>query len=219
MENSSYDFNAQITSLGIYTTAAALIANFAPAVYLAIGLGISPSLPDILKIWSVAAAAFGIGWVIQVVSFFPALGSAGSYIGWVAGSVADLRLPAVTMAQKAAGVEAGTTEGDVISTLGITTSVFVSVTIIAVFTLVGASIIPYFPAFVKKAFQFIAPAVFGAVYVEMASRDYLLGVIVIVLGAAVVFVAPKLGIPGWSLMAVGIVLAVVAARVKYRLSK
>ena len=219
MTNSNYDFGSQITRLGILTTAAALVANFIPALYLAVGLGISPSFQDLLKIWGVAAAAFGVGWVIQVVSFFPLLGSAGSYIGWTAGSVADLRTPAVTMAQKAADVEAGTPEGDVISTLGIATSVFVSVAIIAVFTLVGASIIPLLPKFVTKAFQFIVPAVFGAVYVELASKDYKLGLIVIVLAAAVVAFAPKLGVPGWSLMAVGIAVAILAARIKYQMTK
>lgn len=219
MANNNYDFSSQITRLGIYTTATALVANFIPALYLAFGLGISPSFQDILKIWSVAAAAFGVGWVLQVVSFFPVLGSAGSYIGWTAGSVADLRVPAVAMAQKSANVEAGTPEGDVVSTLGISTSVFVSVIIIAMFTLVGASVIPYLPKFVTKAFQFIVPAVFGAVYVEMASKDYKLGLVVLTLCAAVVAFAPKLGIPGWSLMAVGIVVAVLAARVKYKLAK
>ncbi|MHC1758199.1 MAG: hypothetical protein AB9917_01555 [Negativicutes bacterium] len=219
MTNSNKDFGSQITRLGVYTTALALIANFIPALYLAFGLGISPSMNDLFKIWSVAAAAFGVGWVIQVVSFFPVLGSAGSYIGWIAGSVADLRTPAVTMAQKAAKVEAGTPEGDVISTLGIATSVFVSVTIIAIFTFVGASIIPLLPRFVTKAFQFIVPAVFGAVYVELSSKDYSLGLIIFALGASVVAFAPKLGIPGWSLMAVGIVVAVLAARIKYQLTK
>lgn len=219
MANSDYDFSSQITRLGIYTTAAALIANFVPALYLAFGIGVSPTFEDLLKIWGVAAAAFGVGWVIQVVSFFPVLGSAGSYIGWTAGSVADLRVPAVAMAQKAAKVEAGTPEGDVVSTLGIATSVFVSVTIIAIFTIVGASIIPLLPKFITKAFQFIVPSVFGAVYVELASKDYMLGFIVIALAASVVAFAPKLGIPGWSLMAVGIAVAVLAGRIKYQMTK
>ena len=63
------------------------------------------------------------------------------------------------------------------------------------------------------------PAVFGAVYVELASKDYKLGLIIIALAAAVVAFAPKLGIPGWSLMAVGIGVAIVAARIKYRMTQ
>lgn len=219
MTNSNFDFGARINRLGIYTTIAALIANFIPVGYLAFGLGVSPSVQDLVRIWVVAAAAFGVSWVIQVVSFFPVLGSAGSYIGWIAGSVADIRTPAVTMAHKAAKVEAGTPEGDVIATLGIATSVFVSVTIIGIFTLVGASIIPLLPKFVVTSFKFIVPAVFGAVYVELASKDYKLGLIIIALAAAVVAFAPKLGIPGWSLMDVGIGVAIVAARIKYRMTQ
>ena len=78
MTNSNFDFGARITRLGIYTTFAALIANFIPVGYLALGLGVSPSVQDLIRIWLVAAAAFGVGWVIQVVSFFPVHGSAGS---------------------------------------------------------------------------------------------------------------------------------------------
>ena len=85
------------------------------------------------------------------------------------------------MAHKAAKVEAGTPEGDVIATLGIATSVFVSVTIIGIFTLVGASVIPLLPKFIIASFKFIVPAVFGAVYVELASKDYKLGLIIIIL--------------------------------------
>ena len=70
MTNSNFDFGARITRLGIYTTIAALIANFIPVGYLALGLGISPPVQDLVRIWLVAAAAFGVGWFIQVVSFF-----------------------------------------------------------------------------------------------------------------------------------------------------
>ena len=103
--------------------------------------------------------------------------------------------------------------------MGIATSVFISVAIIGIFTLVGASIIPLLPKFVVTSFKFIVPAVFGAVYVELASKDYKLGLIIIALAAAVVAFAPKLGIPGWSLMAVGIGVAILAARIKYQMSK
>ena len=48
-------------------------------------------------------------------------------MSWVVGSVVDIRLPAVNMAQEIAKVEPGTEEGEVISMLGVSVSVFVSV--------------------------------------------------------------------------------------------
>ena len=84
------------------------------------------------------ASAYGVSWVVQPISYFPILGTAGSYIGWLAGSVGDIRLPAASMAQKVTGVEAGTHEGDVIGTIGTACSVFVSAGMITLFIFIGS---------------------------------------------------------------------------------
>ena len=99
---------------------------------------------------------------------YPMLGIGGSYISWLCGNVADIRVPAATMAQRVAGAEPGSPEGDVMATIGIAGSVFVSVAILTLFTFIGSAIMPMVPKFVTKAFGFILPAVFGAVYAELS---------------------------------------------------
>ena len=215
--NSTYDFDSQIIRLGIITTALAIITNFFPVAYLYFGLGVSPGM-DIFKILAMLTAIYAAAWITMPISYFPTLGAGGSYIGWIAGSVSDIRLPAATMAQKVSGYEAGTPEGDVVSIMGIAVSVFVSILVVSIFTVIGAGILPLLPKVVTASFAYIVPAIFSAVFAELTSKDYMLGVLVFVGAISIVVVAPNLGLPTWALMPLIIVLAVFIASTKYKLT-
>ena len=123
-----------------------------------------PSGAILLQLWLLVASAYGISWIVQPIAYFATLGTAGSYIGWLAGSVGDIRLPAASMAQKVAGVEPGTHEGDVIGTIGTACSVFVSAGMITLFIIIGSWVVPKLPPFVTEAFNHILPALFGAFF-------------------------------------------------------
>lgn len=197
MVDKAIEFNVKAIKIGTITMIAGVIANFVPAIYLYIAYGVIPPTADILKIWTVAAVTFGVSWVIQPITFFSLLGVSGTYIGWLAGSCADIRCPAVTMAQKAAGVEAGTPEGDVISTIGITGSIFMSVSVITFFTLIGMGLIEMLPLFVKTSFKYILPAVFGAVYVQLAGKHLTIGALTIVVGFIIAIIFKIMAFPDW----------------------
>lgn len=217
MNGDNSDMTRKIIRIGTITLIAGIIANFAPVMYMWLAYGEIPPFQDILKIWTVALVTFGVSWVVQPITFFSMLGASGSYIGWLVGSVADIRCPAVTMAQKVTGYEAGTPEGDVMSTLGLTASVLVSVTMITIFTLIGAQVINHLPPFIKESFKVILPAVFSAVYVELASKNLKLGLATILLALGLSFVGPKIGMPGWLLNISIIVAGIASARVIYKM--
>jgi small basic protein len=216
---SNYDFSARADKIGKFTLIAGLIANFVPALYLAGVVGVMPQFTDLLQIYAVAFSAFGVSWLVQPLSFYPMLGVGGSYIGWLTGNVADIRVPAATMAQRTAGAEPGSPEGDVMATIGIASSTFVSVAIITLFTLIGAAIMPMVPKFVTKAFGFILPAVFGAVYAELSRKHLKIGVLTIILGLAITFFGPKLGVPRALVTILVIAGGVAMARVHFLNSK
>ena len=214
-----YDFNKKLIKIGIISLSFAVVANFIPALYLWIAHGVIPSGKDIFKIWGLAAATFGISWIIQPVAYFSVLGTSGSYIAWLAGSVADIRLPAVAMAQKVAGVEPGTHEGDVISTIGITSSVLVSVTIITFFTIIGAQVITMLPQFVLDSFKYILPALFGAVYLELARRDLRAGVTTLIAGMLIMAFGPLAGLKSASLTILIVLSGIIITRFFYIMDK
>lgn len=185
-------YDKKMIKIGRVSMGLAIIANFIPAIYVGLRYGEMPGIATILQIWALVAATYGISWIIQPIAYYPTLGAPGSYIGWLAGSVGDIRMPAASMAQKIAGVESGTHAGEV----GTCCSVFVSAGMITVFTVIGSQVIPILPAFVTESFSYILPALFGAIYVDIARKDLRTGICTIAAAMVIMILGGKIGIPG-----------------------
>lgn len=208
-------FNSSIKTLGYVFVTIALLCNFVPAVYASITTGVFPAIGDLLTLWVAAASAFGVGYFVQPISFFPMANMAGSFMCWIVGNVGEIRIPAATMAQNVTNAEQGTPKAQVISTVGIGGSIIVSVCMITLFTLIGASIIPLMPKVVLKAFGFVLPCVLGAVYASLASKNIILGAIIMISSIAGKMLFPIIGIPGGLIMLLNIILAVIIARIYF----
>ena len=208
-------FNKSLSKIGIITLSIAVVTNFIPALYLWLIHGIVPSFKEIITIWGLAAATFGVSWIVQPIAYFSVLGMSGTYIAWLAGSVADIRLPAVTMAQKSSGSEAGTHEGDVIATLGTSSSVFVSLTIVAVFTVIGSQVLPLLPASITDAFQYLLPALFGAIYMELSKKNIKTGMLAMVFGIILTIFASSM-VPGWAMTLLVVISGIIASRIVFQ---
>lgn len=208
-------FNSSIKTLGYVFVTIALICNFVPAVYASITTGVFPAIGDLLTLWVAAASAFGVGYFVQPISFFPMANMAGSFMCWIVGNVGEIRIPAATMAQNVTNAEQGTPKAQVISTVGIGGSIIVSVCMITLFTLIGASIMPLMPKVVLKAFGFVLPCVLGAVYASLASKNIILGAIIMISSIAGKMLFPIIGIPGGLIMLLNIILAVIIARIYF----
>ncbi|KPI56790.1 membrane protein [Clostridioides difficile] len=189
-------YDKKMIKIGRISIGLAIIANFIPAIYVGLRFGEMPMLSVIFQIWGLVAATYGISWLVQPIAYYPTLGAPGSYIGWLAGSVGDIRMPAASMAQKIAGVEAGTHEGEVVGTIGTCCSIFVSASMITLFTIVGYKVIPLLPEFVTNSFNYILPALFGAIYVDIARKDIRAGGCTIAAALAIMYFGEKVGIPG-----------------------
>lgn len=208
-------FNSSIKALGYVFVTIALLCNFVPAVYASITTGVFPAIGDLLTLWVAAASAFGVGYFVQPISFFPMANMAGSFMCWIVGNVGEIRIPAATMAQNVTNAEQGTPKAQVISTVGIGGSIIVSVCMITLFTLIGASIMPLMPKVVLKAFGFVLPCVLGAVYASLASKNIILGAIIMISSIAGKMLFPIIGIPGGLIMLLNIILAVIIARIYF----
>lgn len=188
-------YNKKMIKIGRISMGLAIIANFIPAIYVGLRYGEMPGISTILQIWALVAATYGISWIIQPIAYYPTLGAPGSYISFLSGSVGDIRMPAASMAQKIAGVEAGTHEGEVVGTIGTCCSVFVSAGMITIFTIIGSRVIPLLPTFITESFNYILPALFGAIYVDIARKDLRTGLCAIVAAMLIIVLGGKIGIP------------------------
>ena len=205
-------FRSSAKTMGLLFVTIALICNFIPAIYVSTITGQFPAVGDLVKLWLAAAAAFGVGYIVQPVSFFPIVNMAGTFMCWICGNVGEVRAPAANMAQKVTNCEQGTPKAEIMSCIGICASVFVTVIMISFFALVGAQVMPLMPKFVMKMFGFVLPCVLGAVYADLASKNFVLGVIILISSLAGIMIVPKLGIPGGLTMLINIVIAVLIAR-------
>ena len=216
MTDRNYNFSERCIRLGIATLSAGIVANFIPCLYLWFRYGAIPPIGDMLKIWGVVASAYGISWLVQPISFFPLMGTAGNYVGWLTGSVADIKSPAAAMANKVAEYEDGTEEADVIRTMGIITSIFVCVSLITIFAFAGAEIVAILPPGVKAAFAFMLPAIFGAVYADLSSKHLRTGILTIVFAVLIFLFVPM---PGWANTIVIVVAGIVFGNLVYEIDE
>ena len=155
---------------------------FIPIVLTAVVYGIDIPWGAVVTGWISIASAIGVVWFVEPISNFPIVGSAGTYINVVAGNTSNMRVPCAVMAQKEAGVEQGTPEGSIISTLGSCTSVFINIPILAIGAIFSSIIMNYLPQSVLDAFNYLLPALFGAVFVQFAMNKPKIVPVALILG-------------------------------------
>lgn len=141
---------------------------FIPAIMVSVVYGLDVPWKAVFTGWISIASAIGVVWFVEPIANFPIVGSAGTYINVIAGNTSNLRVPCAVMAQKEAGVEVGTPEGSVISTLAIATSCFINIPILAIGAIASSVILRYLPKEVLDSFSYLLPALFGAVFVQFA---------------------------------------------------
>lgn len=184
MQEAYKEFLKKIIFWGRLTLLAALLCSFLPPVYLAVVHGVMPDAGNIMKAFSMIASVMVVSWIVEPIAYFPIVGITGTYMSWLAGNISNMRVPVSALSQAAAGVEEGTPEGDIISTLGIGVSVIVNLVILVFAVFFGQQIINSLPPEIQVAFKFILPAVFGAILANFALRDYTLGLFALVMSFA-----------------------------------
>lgn len=209
------NFEKTVIKIGTITVLMALVANYIPVLFLWIAYGAVPPMGDLLMIWAMMLAAFGTSWFVQPISYFGALGAAGSYISWTAGSAAGCRVPAISMAHRVTGTEANTPAGDALGLMALGASVFVTVAITTIFTIIGAGILPFLPEPIKISFNYMLPALFAAVYANLALKHIKLGVWTLAVVFIIFYVYPYTGLPGSLLTLVQVLMGTLVGYVLY----
>lgn len=183
---------------GRLTLLLALVLSFAPAFYLLIFHGIIPPVSAIIKAMIMISGVMITSWIVEPIAYFPILGTTGTYMSWLAGNISNMRVPVSAIAQDVAGVKEGSPEGDIISTLGIGMSVLINLLILMIGVILGIAFVNAIPENLRIAFNYILPAVFGAVLANFALRNLKLGIIALVLA----FVLTTLKLPTWIVLPV-----------------
>lgn len=176
-----------IIKWGKITNWLGVLLSFGPALVLAVIFKIVPPVNAIITAFIAIASAVGINWILEPISYFPIVGVAGTYMAFISGNISNLRIPSAAVSQKVAGVEPGTKEGSIISTLGMSVSIIVNIVILAVGVFAGSNILAKLPASVVQAFDYLLPALFGAVFIQFSLMKLKLAPIALGIALALTF--------------------------------
>ncbi|MBQ4631635.1 MAG: hypothetical protein IJB70_11710 [Clostridia bacterium] len=154
--------------------------------------------------------------VVEVIVYTPMLGAGGTYLSFVTGNIANLKLPCAISAMEGAKVKANSEEGEVVSTIAIATSAIVTTAVLAIGVLAFAPFLQAFTesALLKPAFAQVLPALFGALGAGYFIKHWRISFFPIIVMIIVLVFAPTMGAS--TLLFVGIVASVLGALLMYK---
>ena len=213
-------YNDKVHRWGRIWMLSALMIFFLVPTLISSYLGVWPSLTPLLQGWFFTAVVFWPVTTIEVFTYSPMLGSAGTYLGFTTGNLTNLKVPSAMQAIDSLKIKTGTEEADVISTIAIAASSIVTTLIIALGALLLFPLRPILESEVlAPAFNNITPALFGALGVIFISKAWKIAV------APIAFMIPFfLFVPNSRdyvglMVPVGVIIALIAARIMYRKEK
>ncbi len=215
-KNTNKTYFDRVHSWGRISTISALCVLLMFPVAVTLYLDVSPSVTAILQgllkliptYWTVA--------VVEVIVYTPMLGAGGTYLSFVTGNIANLKLPCAINAMEGAKVKANSEEGEVISTISIATSAIVTTIVLAIGIIAFAPFLTTFTnsALLKPAFAQVLPALFGALGAGYFIKHWRISFFPIIIMIIVLIFAPTMGAS--TLLFVGIVASVGGALFMYK---
>ena len=163
------------------------------------------------------APIFWTEGTIEVFTYTPMLGAGGSYLGFVTGNLTNLKVPCALNAMQSAGVEPGTEEGEVLSTIAIAVSSIVTTVIIILGVFMLNTLRPILESpMLAPAFANILPALFGGLAVVYVSKDWKIALAPLLFMVVLFLCVPSLASSVGVLVPVGSLLAIGVARILYK---
>jgi hypothetical protein len=165
------EYSKPVHKIGRITCLGAAACMFLPSLWLYLQYGVFPPV-DALVLGMGLALTYAVPfWIIEPISYYPTLGNAGMYMSMLAGNVSNMRLPCAAVAQAVAGVEEGSKKGELVATVGIAISIWLSIIAVLIGAVGTGWIVTSFSPPIQDAFKrFLLPAVFGAVFGQFVLR-------------------------------------------------
>ena len=188
-----YDFNNGLHRIGRITMLLGMIVLMAVPFLVA---GIFDASVDVGGFWAGFAKVAIIYIPVSVVEFLvygPMLGAGGSYISFITGNVTNMKIPCAMNARDIAGTQVGTPEHEIISTISTATSAIVTTLVIVVSVILLIPLQPVLQSEVlAPAFDYVVPALFGALGLKYFAKSPQIAVIPVVLMSALCIFVPSM---------------------------
>ncbi len=131
--------------------------------------------------------------VVEFLVYAPMLGAGGSYISFITGNVTNMKIPCAMNARDIADTQVGTPEHEIISTISTATSAIVTTLVIVVGVILLIPLQPVLQSEVlAPAFDYVVPALFGALGLKYFVKSPQIAVIPVVLMSALCIFVPSM---------------------------
>ena len=180
--------------------------------------GVSPDWKALIVGLIATAPMYWAVGAIETVTFVPMLGAGGSYLSFVTGNISNLKLPCAINALEQNEVSASSEEGEIISTIAITTSSIVTTIIIVIGVICIVPLTPVLEAPVlEPAFAQMLPALFGGLGVAFVSKNWKIAVAPVALMLVLFVFVPALNSGTVGIMVpVSVVFTIAVGRILYK---
>ncbi len=210
-------YQDQLHLTGRYWMLGALALFITAPLVMSIMTGVWPTFQEFLPGFIATAVVFWPITTIEVFTFTPMLGTGSSYLSFVTGNLASIKVPVALNAQDALNIEKGSEAGDVISTIAVATSSIVTTLIIIIGALL---IIPLTPllesSIMKPAFDNVVPALFGALGFVYISKRWKIALIPLIFMLAFFLLVPGSGGLVGAMVPVGVLITLISSRILYK---
>jgi len=187
------DFNKGLHRIGKITMLLGILVLMAVPFVVA---GIYDASINVSGFWAGFAKVAVIYIPVSIVEFLvyaPMLGAGGSYISFITGNVTNMKIPCAMNARDIAGTQVGTPEHEIISTISTATSAIVTTLVIVVGVILLIPLQPVLQSEVlAPAFDYVVPALFGALGLKYFTKSPQIAVIPVVLMSALCVFVPSM---------------------------
>ena len=188
------NYQKEINRIGMIFTYAGflLLASvpFAISVYLDVWPTFTMIIAPLLSILAIYLPV----QLIEIGTYVPMLGQGGSYLAFITGNISNLKAPCVMNSLEANKAEAGSEEGEIISTIAVASSSIVTTIVLAlgVLLFVTTDLASLLSAPVLgPAFDNILGALFGALGVVFIGKNFKIAIVPLVVMLIVFVIMPE----------------------------
>ncbi|MEA4921619.1 MAG: hypothetical protein VB078_11985 [Clostridiaceae bacterium] len=165
MEDYQNNFMKKVHLIGQGSMIIAAMLSFLPIAYFYFVKGWQASGSAYTTV-IIAIVAYGFSmWLTEPVSYYPILGSAGTYMSYLAGNVGNMRAPVAMAIQSSLGEEVTSPRGNIATIISIAMSVYVNLLILIGIVAGGEAILNILPKTIINAFAYTLPSLYGSMLV------------------------------------------------------
>ena len=187
------DFNKGLHRIGKLTMLLGIIALVSVPFIVAAIFGVSIDGKGFLGGIAKVAIVYIPVAIVEFLVYAPMRGAGGSYISFITGNVTNMKIPCAMNARDIAGTEVGTPENEIVSTISTATSAIVTTLVIVVGVVL---LIPLQPVLQSEtlapAFDYVVPALFGALGLKYFAKSPQIAVIPVVLMSLLCIFVPSM---------------------------